>query len=152
MSKRLSLNSVTMLTEIGGFARLLINKTGTTSVKGTVLAVDTTQDLSFILLPVNGVDVMGICYGDEAGNQVADGVACFVVFSGFAHVLFGAATTRGHMARMTITADTPDAAGTAISEAYPTAPFATDKHFGELGHVFETIGGAGLAMCEIHKN
>jgi len=86
------------------------------------------------------------------GGQVADGVACWVVVLGLAYVLFQAATTRGHFARMTIAADADDAAGYAISETVPTSPFATDKHFGEVGHVLETIGGAGLALCMIHFN
>ncbi len=152
MSKRLFLNSKVMVTEDGGIAMSLINKTGTTSVKGTVAGAGPSVNDSFELLPVGRADPIGIVYGGDDGNQVADGVACWVVFGGKAYVLFQAATTRGHFARMTVTADADDAAGIAISEAFPTSPFATDKHFQEVGHVLEAIGGAGLALCAIHLN
>ena len=141
-----------MVTEDGGLAVSLVNKTGTTSVKGTLVHADANVDAAFILTPVNDVDAFGVVYGNDAGAQVADGVACWVVIAGLAYVLFQAATTRGHFARMTITADADDAAGYAISEAVPTSPFYTDKHFGEIGHVLETIGAPGLALCVLHFN
>ena len=141
-----------MVTEDGGIAVSLINKTGATSVKGALAQVDDAVDSAFDLVPVDNPDCFGIVYGDDAGNQVADGVACWIVIAGLAYVLFESATTRKHFARMGVAADGNDQAGYAMSEAYPTAPFATDKHFAEVGHVLETIGGAGLALCVLHFN
>ena len=149
---RHTMENSTYFTPDGGVAFLSINKTGTTSVKGTIAGVDSAVDDAFDLLPVGNADPIGVVYGDDNGNQVADGVACWIVHSGKAYVKFQAATTRGHLARMTITADADDAPGIAISEAFPTSPFATDKHFQEVGHVNETVGGAGLALCVIHLN
>ncbi len=136
----------------GGIAMKLTNKTGTTSVKGTCAGVSSSTNDAFELLPVGEADPIGIVYGDDDGNQVADGVSCWIVFAGRAYIKFQAATTRGFIARMTVVGDTDDAAGIAIAEVFPTSPFATDKHFQECGHVIETIGSAGLALCVIHQN
>lgn len=139
-------------TPIGGIAISLVNSTGAESVQGTLIKADAAVDSAFDLVTVDAPDILGVVYGDLDGNQVADGVVCWVVIGGIAKVKFQAATTRGHIARMTVAGDADDAAGIAISEAYPTSPFATDKHFQECGHVLETIGGAGLALCAVHFN
>ena len=152
MSKRLFLNSKMMITELGGLAISLINKTGTTSVKGMLVEPDGGVDSAFDIVPVDGVDCIGVVYGDDEGSQVADAVACWVVIAGIAQVLFESATTREHMARMGVAADGNDTAGYAMSEAVPTSPFSIDKHFAEIGHVIESIGGSGLAKCVLHFN
>ena len=61
-------------------------------------------------------------------------------------------TTCGHIARGFIGADAGYIAGYALSEAYPTPPAASDKHFYEIGHVIESRVGAGLAWCVLHFN
>ena len=48
--------------------------------------------------------------------------------------------------------DTGEISGQALNEAVPTSPFATDKHFCEIGHVLETRTGAGLAKVNLHFN
>lgn len=151
MAERLFLGNM-MVTELGGLAIKLTNKTGATSVKGTLVDAHTSVASAFALVGVGGVDPCGIVYGDDAGEQVADAVECWVVVTGIAQVLFTGSTTLGHFARMSIAADTGDAAGLAQSEAVPTSPFATDKHFQEIGHVIEAIGAAGLAKCVLHFN
>lgn len=148
----LTFNSNITFTPDGGIAMSMINKTGTTSVKGKIAQVDTGVDNAFDLVAVGGADPIGIIYGDDNGNQVADGISCWIVFGGKAYILFQAATTRHHMARVTVSGDDNNAPGLAISEAVPTSPFSTDKHFQEVGHVTETIGSAGLALCVIHQN
>jgi len=152
MTDRLFLNDKVMITDDGGIAISLLNKTGATSVKGKVAEPADGNDAAFSLCAVDSVDPIGIIYGDNAGSQVADGVACWIVVAGLAYIMFESATTRGHFARMGVAADANDAAGLAMSEALPTSPFATDKHFAEVGHVLETIGGAGLALCMVHFN
>ena len=93
------------------------------------------------------VDCCGVCY--EAG--IGDGAEMWVVVSGIADVYYGGAVTRGTFSRVPITGDGYNT-GEAIAEALPTAPFATDKHFGEIGHPIESIGSAGLAKTVLHFN
>lgn len=151
MANRLFIGNM-MVTEDGGLAISLINKTGVTSVKGKIVVAAGGVDAAFTLCAVGGIDPIGIIYGDDAGNQVADAAACWIVIQGLAYVLFESATTRGHFARMGVAADSNDAPGLAMSETVPTAPFSVDKHFSETGHVLQTIGSAGLALCMVHFN
>ena len=132
----------------GGLAIRLINKTGAPTVKGRGAEVNTALDNSVVLVPIDSVDCIGVFY--EAG--IADGELTWIIVAGIAEVLFINATTRQHFARVNITADASPVAGGIISEAMPTSPFATDKHFGEIGHVLETIGAPGLAKVAVHFN
>lgn len=136
------------LTAEGGVAIKVTNKTGASSVKGYLVSSSTAVNNAVILTSVGVPDCIGVCY--EAG--VADGQDMWVVVSGIADVYFWANTVRGNFARIGWDTDTGEAAGQAISEAVPTTPFATDKHFGEIGHVLETRTGAGLAKCVLHFN
>lgn len=135
-------------TDEGGIACRFTNKTGAASVKGTLTEASSSVDNAFVLMPVGGVDCFGIIYEDG----IPDGDECWVVTGGIADVFFIGDTTRQHLARMCIATDTNDEAGKAISEAVPSSPFATDKHFGEIGHVLESRVGAGLARCVLHFN
>lgn len=137
-----------MTTDLGGYAIKLINKTGLNSVKGTLVSAGTAVDDSCILTPQGGLDTIGVMWSDG----VADGSPVWVVVSGIAQVKMGAAATRGQFVRQSITGDTGAAAGTAVAEAAPTTPFATDNHFREVGHCIQSIGAAGLARCVIHFN
>jgi hypothetical protein len=140
--------SKTKMTEAGGMAILLTNKTGAASIKGYLVDASPTVDNAVQLVPVNAPDCIGVFL--ESG--IADGAEAWVVVSGIADVYFFGSTTRGHYARVGVTADTGEAAGQAISEELPTSPFATDKHFAEIGHVLESRTGAGLAKCCLHFN
>lgn len=141
-------NKKIRFTDEGGLAVRLTNKTGAASVKGTLVDPHATVNNAVALVPVNAPDIIGVMYD----NGVADGAECWVVISGIADVMFVGNTTAGHFARMTVTADTGDQAGYAISEAVPTSPFATDKHFQEIGHVLEARTGSGLAKVCLHFN
>lgn len=132
----------------GGIAVKLTNKTGANSVKGSMVRLNSGQDNSFILCVVNVPDPIGFVYE----NGVADGSECLVVISGIAEVYFIGNTTRGQFARGFITGDAGYVTGQALAESVPTAPFATDKHFYEVGHILESRTGAGLAKCIIHFN
>lgn len=149
---RHTFNGNIYFTPDGGMAVSLINKTGTTSVKGTVVEADSGTNFAFNLSDVGSADPIGIVYGDADGNQVADGEYCWVVVSGCAYVWMESATDRHEFVRMGEGGDGNDAAGFAIGEALPTSPFATDKHFQEVGHSLETTGGAGLCLCVLHFN
>ena len=85
--------------------------------------------------------------------SASNGTAVWVVVCGIANVYFVSNTTAGHVARGFITADGAGyVTGQALSEAVPSSPFATDKHFYECGHVLESRTGAGLAKVILHFN
>lgn len=132
----------------GGFMVKLTNKTGGASVKGEVVMPYDTTNLAVAKIVKNEPDPIGVFY--ESG--VADGAEAWIVVAGIADVYFIGNTTRGHLARGFITADAGYVIGQALSEAIPTSPFATDKHFYEIGHVLESRTGAGLAKCVLHFN
>jgi len=142
-------NNIVMITEVGGYAIKLTNKTGGASIKGTIAHPYYTAavDNAFDLVPDDEPDQIGVVYG----SGVADGSECWVVINGCAEIYFEAAVTRGEFARSQVAAD-GGTVGYAIAEAAPSSPFATDKHFQELGHVIQTTGGAGLAKCILHTN
>ena len=126
----------------------LINKTGDVSVKGTVVRASSTVDLAVEKIAQNIPDPIGVI----AEDGIADGQPVKVMKSGIADVLFIDSTTRGHLARGFLTADNGFVAGKALSETAPIAPFASDKHFYEIGHVLESRVGAGLAKVMLHSN
>lgn len=134
----------------GGIAVRYTNKTGAASVKGEVVTVydATAVDQAVAKVVKNVPAAIGVFY--ESG--VADGSETWVVVCGIADVYFVGSTTRGHLARTFVTADADYVTGQAKSEAFPTAPFATDKHFSEIGHVLESRTGAGLAKVNLHFN
>jgi hypothetical protein len=149
--KGLIINSAVFLTPDGGVATKMINKTGATSIKGTIAHHHATIDFGFELCPDDEADQIGVIYGDDDGNQVADGAECWVVSNGRALIYFESATTLGHFVRSQVAGD-GGTIGYAIAEAAPTSPFSSDKHFQEIGHVLEATGAAGLAMCVLHSN
>lgn len=133
----------------GGIAVLLINKTGGNSAKGEVVTVSSTTNNAVEKVIVDVPNPIGVFY--ESGAP--DGSLAWVVVSGIADVYFIGNTTKGHIARGFLTADGAGyVAGQALSEVYPVSPFASDKHFYELGHVLEDRTGAGLAKCILHFN
>lgn len=135
------------VTDDGGLAIKLTNKTGAASIAGYCVTTGS-ADNSVILVPVDVPNCIGVFLEDG----VADGDEAWVVISGIADVFFWNAPTRGYLARTGLTADTGEVAGKAYSEAVPTSPFASDKHFCEIGHILETKSEAGLAKCVLHFN
>ena len=135
-------------TSEGGLAILLTNKTGASSVKGNVVCVSSTTD-NAVNLVVDGIpDAFGVIY--TAG--VADGSEIWVVISGIAEVYFIGSVTRKWLARTFDNAESGYVIGQAIGETFPSPPFATDKHFMEIGHILESRTGAGLAKVNLHFN
>lgn len=141
-------NDNVKFTTDGGIAIKKTNKTGGASVKGYCVTADDSANNAVKLVPVGDPD----CIGVFLESDIADGSEAWIVVSGIADVYFWGSTTRGQLARTGIAADTGEVAGQALSEAIPTSPFATDKHFCEVGHVLETRTGAGLAKCVLHFN
>jgi hypothetical protein len=133
----------------GGLAVKLINKTGGNSVKGNVVHANSALANSVKLSEQNIPDSIGVIYN----SGIPDGAYVWVVVAGIADVLFVGDTTVAYLARTFVTADGGAfAAGYAMAEAVPSTPFASDKHFAEIGHVIEARTGAGLAKCVIHFN
>jgi hypothetical protein len=120
----------------------------TTPAKGQVVRASTAANDTVSLSSIDGIDPFGVVY-----NGIADSDGrIWVVTGGKAEVLYVGPTTRRHFARTCVAADTGAAAGYAISEAVPTSPFATDKHFMEIGHLLQTRADAGLALTALHFN
>lgn len=135
------------ITDAGGLAIKLTNKTGAASIAGYCVTTGS-ADNSVILVPVNVPNCIGVFLEDD----VADGDEAWIVVSGIADVYFSVAPTKGYLARTGLTSDTGEVSGQALSEAVPTSPFNVDKHFCEIGHVLETKAVAGLAKCVLHFN
>jgi hypothetical protein len=132
------------MNEIGGFMVKLTNKTGATSVKGTVVYADPDVDNAFDVNPIDGDMPFGIVYD----NGIADGAECWVVVSGIAEVLLvnTVASTRSYIAYSSGTV-----AGRIDTAA--TIPVAA-THFKEIGHTLESKAGGTdvLVKCALHFN
>ena len=137
-----------MITPEGGIAVKLTNKTGANSVKGEVVTPHASFNNSVSKIIVDVPTPIGVFW--ESG--IADGAEAWVVVSGIASVYFVGNTARGDLARGFITGDAGYVTGQALAEAAPVAPFGTDKHFYEIGHVAESRTGAGLAKVILHFN
>lgn len=132
------------VTPEGGYAIKLLNRTGVDSVKGTVVAVSSNYDNTFMINPIDGDMPIGIVYDDS----VADGSYCWIVVTGIAQVLLvnSVATTRSYIGYSSATV-----AGRIDTAA--TVPVPT-THFREIGHTLESATGGNnrLVKCIIHFN
>jgi hypothetical protein len=133
----------------GGLALRVINDSGV-SVKGHIMCASEGNNFAVTRCVEGDLDPLGIALQDG----VAQGQEMYIVISGKADVMFNAnGATRGDLARMSVSADTGNTdVAVAQSEAAPSNPSATDKHFQEIGHCLETRAGAGLAKCILHFN
>jgi hypothetical protein len=139
--------SVTVTPE-GGLAAPFINDTGAPSVKGTLVR-NSTAELGVSRIVVDIPNVIGAIYDDG----IPDGEPVRVVVAGIAECLFIGNTLAGQFARGFLTADGAGyISGYGLAEAFPTSPFASDKHFYEFGHILTSRVGAGLAKVNLHFN
>ena len=141
------LNEKVAVTAEGGLAVSFINKTGAPSIKGYIVEASSGTDNGIQYTSDDDIDPMGIVY--NAG--IADGQPVWIVVSGIAEVFYGTTVTRATFSRVPVVADGL-ASGQAVNEALPVPPFATDKHFQEIGHPIESIGAPGLAKTVLHFN
>lgn len=134
----------------GGLAVKMLNKTGSNSVKGTVVYLSTTTERAVDINPADEDEAMGIIYDDD----IADGEFVWIVIQGIVDILIqdGQTTTVGFWVRTSIT----QAGRADITNAGPPGGGVTeiDRHFRELGHCQETksSGTDVLARCIIHFN
>ena len=132
------------LTNIGGIAIRLINKTGAASVAGQLVDADSTTDNAVGQAGIGDVD----CIGVFLDSGIADGALAWVVVGGIADVAFddNVAAVRGNWVA------TGAAAGYARTAGSPAA---APQHFEEIGHCIESVaaGGGGthiLAKVVLH--
>lgn len=127
----------------------LTNKTGGNTTKGYLVRSDSGVASAFDYVAVNEPDVWGVVY--EA--NIADGSECWVwVVNAVCQVYYIGDVDLKDFARATATGDSDTTSGRAVAEPAPSSPFATDKHFQEIGHVLESRVGAGLALTLLHFN
>jgi hypothetical protein len=137
-------NNKFMITDAGGYAIKLTNKTGSASVKGELVAPSAAVDESFIQCTADDYDPIGAVYDDG----IADGSTCWVVIGGVAEVLLmdQTAATRGNWVRLSET----EAGRADITAAAPSGGTIgeIDAHTRELGHCIESVaaGGAGVKV------
>jgi hypothetical protein len=131
------------LTDEGGFAVHMTNKTGAVTVKGEIVSVSTAYDNAAMLGPANGDMPIGVFY--ESG--IADGSEVWVVVSGIADVMMKntVAPVHGYVAFLSDTAGRAD-----CSSGLPSAA----QHFREMGHLMEskTGGTSVLSKIVLHFN
>lgn len=137
----------TFLTAEGGYTVPLVNKTGSATVKGTVVAVSSGTASAFTAQTVE-YDSIGVVY--DAG--IADGSSCRVVVAGIADVLLkdGTAGTRGYW----VQADPVDGRASMLAMPPGGGIPQHDEHFKEVGHCMQTVGAGTnvLARCILHFN
>jgi hypothetical protein len=108
----------------------LINKTGSASVKGSLVAAGSAYDS--VVLQSAEYDTLGVMLE----NGVPDGSYCWVQIGGKCQMLLKdtVGSTLGHVVFAA------DDDGRCITAAVPTPPNA-DEHFKEVGHCIETVAG-----------
>lgn len=131
----------------GGVVTFVINKTGAPSIKGYIVEPSLTTDFGVKYTEPGDSDPLGIVYDSD----VPDGGQMRIVVAGIADVYYRGNVTRGTFSRVATTVEAGNG-GQAVNEALPTPPFATDKHFQEIGHPIESRVGAGLAKTILHFN
>ncbi len=140
------------LTAIGGHAVKLTNETGSNTVAGQLVQIDTATNDAFVLSSIDETENIGVVLD----SGVADGSEAWIVVAGIADVAMkdNTAATRGNWVRAS------DEAGYADStNAVPPGGGIPelDEHMREIGNCIESVaaGGGGthiLARCVLHFN
>jgi hypothetical protein len=127
--------------ETGGLIEWYYNRTGSNTVKGTVVDLSDTHDDSVKVIPGDGLDPIGVILDDG----VANGQLCRVCVQGKCQVLLKNTTsgTREYWVSVSDVAGRADA-----TTAAP--PGAILTHFREIGHCMETVSGGTDVLCWIH--
>jgi hypothetical protein len=125
----------------GGLAIKLTNKTGSASVKGTIVKPHATIDNAFNISGTDEFDSIGAVYDDG----IEDGELCWIIVAGIAEVLLedGTAATRGYWARTSTT----QAGRVTVNTA--TQPGLLQTHFAEVGHGLENVSSGTDVLAKI---
>lgn len=142
-------NNKVGISELGGVAVKLVNKTGAASVKGTIVRADATTDDAFTIAAIDELQSIGIVYEDG----VADGSECWVVIYGIADVLLKDTTASTH-GNWVYVSDTAGRAEATLAAPPGGGIPELDIHMGEVGHALESIAGGTdvLARVCLHFN
>ncbi len=140
------------ITNIGGIAILLTNKTGANSVAGKLVRADTSTNDAAKLTVIDEEE----CFGVFLDSGVSDGSEAWIVISGIADVAMenNTTATRGNWVRTSTTVGEEGYAD--ATNAAPPSP-AAFSHFNEIGNCIETVTATGegthvLARCVLHFN
>lgn len=118
----------------------MYNGTGADLPKGSVVVADATGT-KYMKKSVAGSAVpVGVTKRLTPNGQWGE-----VVVSGLAQVLITAAATNGYWLQASDSVD-------GQADAAAAAPGLVLEHFDEIGHLVETIGGAGLGWAVVHFN
>lgn len=135
-----------MMTPEGGFAVLMINRTGTASQKGRVVMASTDNNNSVVYASAGSNMPVGVMYN----SSVANGSVCWIVVGGLAEVLMedNVSAVGGYW----LGVSTSEAGYAETASAPPTA-----LHWNEIGHCTQskTATGAGthvLSRAILHFN
>lgn len=133
------------LTPEGGIAVKLTNRTGSASVKGSIVSASTQYNNAFKLQD-DTYDALGVVY--ETG--IANGSECWVIQSGIAEILLEDSSTsdRGNWVKASTQV------GRALANSSEPAQgviSATSEHFKEIGHCILASTG-GLSKAVLHFN
>lgn len=137
------------ISELGGVAKKMINKTGAASVKGTVVEADGAVDDAFEISGANGNHSIGVVYDDG----IADGSECWVIIYGVADVLLKDATLSAH-GNWVFMSDVPGRVDATLADPTAGGVAQLDQHMREVGHCIESKGADTdvLARVCIHFN
>ena len=117
------------LTQEGGIAVKLLNKTGATSLRGTLVEIDTGLDEAVKTGVINSTAITGVVY--QSG--IDDGFNMWVVVSGIAYVLMKDATaaTRGQYVSTGTVAGRAEASATLPAQGQQVGNFIESKAGGK---------------------
>lgn len=128
-------------TSDGGLAIKLMNKTGSNTIKGSVVTAGSLNN-SFILQSSEYEAI-----GTVLESGIADGLPCWVVVSGIGYVLLedGTASTVGNGVK----ASAVDGRATALIIPTNLGAQTTAEHFKEIGHSLEAKIAGTSVLCKI---
>lgn len=142
------LNSALVSAKSNQYMIPLINKTGSVTVKGSLVSASTTTDLAF-QLQANQFDTIGVV--SESG--IADGQLAYIIIQGIADILLenNTSSTRGNF----IFSSTVDGrANASLSVPDGGTIQSINEHFKEIGHCIESKSAGTNVLCKaiIHFN
>jgi hypothetical protein len=135
----------TRMLDEGALAIRMLNKTGSASVKGTIVETSATTAEAFDTITADAPDPIGIVY--ESG--VADGGYCWIVIQGKCQVLLEdtTAATKDYWVKVS---DSDAGRADATNVAPPGGAIsALEDHFTEIGHALEDVTAGTDKLCWI---
>ena len=133
----------TIILPTGAVGMKMVNKTGSASVKGTLVQASSSVANSFGIITADDPDPIGVVY--ESG--VADGEECIIAIYGKCQVLLedSTAATKGYWVKVS---DSENGRADATNAAPPGGTInAIGDHFMEIGHCLEDVTAGTDKLC-----